>query len=75
MAAEISILCGRPVDRVVVVYQKHKNKGWGYIAKQLGIKPGSAKFKALKNKANSCSDRLKYQHKNKNKYKKYKKHK
>jgi hypothetical protein len=73
MAAEISILCGKPIDRVVTVYQKHKSKGWGHIAKQLGIKPGSPEFKALKNKANSCSGKLKNKH-NKNKYK-YKKHK
>lgn len=71
MAAEISVLCGMPVDRVVVVYQKNKHKGWGYIAKQLGIKPGSAKFHALKNKANYQSGKIKHKNKNqKNKHKK-----
>ena len=71
MAAELSVLCGMPIDRVVVVYQKNKHKGWGHIAKQLGIKPGSEKFHALKNKANYQSDKIK--HKNKNQKKKHKK--
>ena len=30
-------------------YQAHKGKGWGVIAKELGIKPGSREFHALKN--------------------------
>ncbi len=59
MVAELSLMCGRPIDRVVVVYQKHKTRGWGYIAKQLGIKPGSPRFKALKNKATYHSGKLK----------------
>lgn len=69
MAAELSVLCGMPIDRVIVVYQKNKHKGWGHIAKQLGIKPGSAKFHALKRKANYHSDQLKHKNK-KNKPKK-----
>jgi len=36
------------VDRVVTEYQAHKGQGWGVIAKNLGIKPGSAEFHALK---------------------------
>jgi hypothetical protein len=64
MAAELSVLCGKPIDQVVVVYGKHKHKGWGHIAKQLGIKPGSAEFHTLKNKANYQSGKIK--HKNKN---------
>jgi hypothetical protein len=35
-------------DRVLAVYTPRK-KGWGAIAKELGIKPGSAEFHALKN--------------------------
>lgn len=71
MAAELSVLCGMPIDRVVVVYKKNKHKGWGHISKQLGIKPGSAKFHALKRKANYHSDQLKHKNKYpKNKHKK-----
>ncbi len=37
-----------PHDRVLEVYQPSRKKGWGAIAKELGIKPGSAEFHALK---------------------------
>jgi hypothetical protein len=30
------------------VYKQSKGKGWGVIAKELGIKPGSPEFHALK---------------------------
>lgn len=43
--AEIS---KKPVDSVLDVYQSQKGQGWGALAKRLGIKPGSAEFKALK---------------------------
>jgi hypothetical protein len=33
---------------VADTYKKNRGKGWGVIAKQLGIKPGSAEFHALK---------------------------
>jgi len=36
------------IDRVVDQYRSHKGQGWGVIAKNLGIKPGSAEFHALK---------------------------
>ncbi len=34
---------------VLQTYRTHRGKGWGVIAKQLGIKPGSKEFHALKN--------------------------
>ena len=37
-----------PLNRVLSVYRGNKKKGWGAIAKKLGIKPGSAEFHALK---------------------------
>ncbi|MBW1729299.1 MAG: hypothetical protein JRH08_15455 [Deltaproteobacteria bacterium] len=39
----------RPVDQVLEAYRAHRGKGWGIIAKSLGIKPGSREFHALKN--------------------------
>jgi hypothetical protein len=45
---EMSRILRKPVDDVVNVYNTNKKKGWGAIAKELGIKPGSAEFKALK---------------------------
>lgn len=50
-AFEISRISRRPIDNVISVYRKHKSKGWGYMAKQMGIKPGSAQFHALKGNA------------------------
>jgi hypothetical protein len=38
----------QPIERVLTVYDSHKAKGWGAMAKELGIKPGSAEFHALK---------------------------
>jgi len=35
-------------EKVMQVYAPNKKKGWGAIAKELGIKPGSAEFHALK---------------------------
>ncbi len=35
-------------ERVLSVYSGHKQQGWGAMAQELGIKPGSADFKALK---------------------------
>jgi len=36
-------------ERVMAVYTEKKKQGWGAIARELGIKPGSAEFHALKN--------------------------
>ncbi|NMB24963.1 MAG: hypothetical protein GX986_05460 [Firmicutes bacterium] len=45
---ELARISQKPVDEVVEVYKVNKTKGWGALAKELGIKPGSAEFKALK---------------------------
>lgn len=47
-ALELSKLSGRSIDQVVEIYEVNKDKGWGFIAKQLGIKPGSPEFHNLK---------------------------
>jgi hypothetical protein len=50
MIFQLGQFSGKPVDRVVQVYQHGRGvgKGWGMLAKELGIKPGSAEFHALK---------------------------
>ncbi|HEY5973641.1 MAG TPA: hypothetical protein VIU41_02770 [Geobacteraceae bacterium] len=48
MVFQLGQFSGRQPERVMDVYSKHKGKGWGVIAKDLGIKPGSAEFHALK---------------------------
>lgn len=50
-ALEIAKQLSKPVDDVVKAYESNKKKGWGVIAKELGIKPGSPEFHALKGKA------------------------
>ncbi|MDQ3046281.1 MAG: hypothetical protein M3R27_01950 [Bacteroidota bacterium] len=47
-AAQLSISIGKPFETVVESYKKNKGKGWGVIAKEMGIKPGSAEFHAMK---------------------------
>ena len=41
-------MSGRPTSYVVDRYRQDKGKGWGALAKSLGIKPGSKEFHALK---------------------------
>lgn len=48
MMLKVGQVSGQPFGRVLDVYKANRNKGWGYIAKQMGIKPGSAEFHALK---------------------------
>ncbi len=49
MVFQLGQMAHRPPETVVQTYQVHKGKGWGVIAKELGIKPGSKEFHALKN--------------------------
>ena len=51
MTVVLAKITEKSVDEVVAVYTKNKNKGWGVIAKELGIKPGSDEFHALKGNA------------------------
>lgn len=67
MVCELSIISGTSVDKVVEIYKVNKSKGWGAIAKQLGIKPGSSEFKALKGKASNHSEKLKNKNKSQGK--------
>jgi hypothetical protein len=48
MCFHLSQVTQKQPDLVVQTYKANKGKGWGVIAKQLGIKPGSAEFHALK---------------------------
>ena len=38
----------QPIENVIEKYNSGKGKGWGALAKSLGIKPGSKEFHALK---------------------------
>jgi hypothetical protein len=48
MVFQIGLMSRHPYERVLQVYQGRKGKGWGVIAQELGIKPGSSEFHALK---------------------------
>ena len=48
MTVGLSRLIDRPVGVVVGEYKKNKGKGWGLIAKRLGVNPGSREFRSLK---------------------------
>lgn len=48
MVLRLGELSGRSTDEVIKTYNSDKNKGWGNMAKSLGIKPGSKEFHALK---------------------------
>ncbi len=49
MMLRLGEISKQPVEKVVETYKAQKEKGWGAMAKSLGIKPGSKAFHALKN--------------------------
>jgi hypothetical protein len=48
MVFRLGEMSHRPADYVLARYDSGKGKGWGSLAKSLGIKPGSKEFHALK---------------------------
>jgi hypothetical protein len=48
MVYQLGRMTSKPPETVVQVYRANRGKGWGVIAKELGIKPGSPEFHALK---------------------------
>lgn len=50
MIAQTAQTTKKPVEEITRTYQQNKDKGWGVIAREAGIKPGSAEFHALKGK-------------------------
>jgi len=67
MSLELAKITEKSIDLVVEVYQANKTKGWGVIAKELGIKPGSPEFHALKGKAKNKGSKGKGKEKEKGK--------
>lgn len=49
MVLRLGEMSGKPAEEVIKKYKSGKSKGWGSLAKSLGIKPGSKEFKSLKN--------------------------
>ena len=48
MVLRLGEMSSKPYDYVLNKYRTEKNRGWGVMAKSLGIKPGSKEFHALK---------------------------
>jgi hypothetical protein len=48
MVLRLGEMSAKPTDYVIGKYKSGKGKGWGALAKSLGIKPGSREFHALK---------------------------
>jgi len=48
MVLHLGQMTGKPPEIVSDTYRVHKKKGWGAIAQELGIRPGSAEFHALR---------------------------
>ena len=72
MVMRLGEMSGKNIETVTDVYTANKGKGWGRLAKSLGIKPGSRAFKALKSghdlsSANQSRGKKNKKHKNKGK--------
>jgi hypothetical protein len=48
MVLRLGEISKQPTENVIEKYKSGKGKGWGALAKSLGIKPGSNEFHALK---------------------------
>lgn len=48
MVLRLAEMSHQPVDTVLRHYRTSRKRGWGVIARNLGIKPGSREFHALK---------------------------
>ncbi len=48
MVLQLGQMADKQPEVVLQTYQRSKGKGWGELAQELGIKPGSAEFHALK---------------------------
>lgn len=57
LSLEISKITGNSVEKVGDSYKTNKGKGWGVIAKEMGIKPGSSEFHQLKGNSKAKKDK------------------
>ena len=69
MVFRLGEMSSRPADYVLGKYKSAKGRGWGALAKSLGIKPGSKQFKDLKYRSDFYHDDDKGKGKKKNKKK------
>ncbi len=60
-------MSNQPTEKVIEKYKSGRGKGWGALAKSLGIKPGSKEFHELKRNHDLYDDKPKAKSKGKNK--------
>ncbi|MDH3357579.1 MAG: hypothetical protein OEM06_08955 [Desulfobacteraceae bacterium] len=70
MVLKLGEMSNQPMENVIEEYKSGKGKGWGALAKSLGIKPGSKEFKALKHGHDLYNEKPKVKNKAKGKRKK-----
>lgn len=58
MATALAQASHRPVLEVAGEYKKNEGRGWGAVARDLGIKPGSPEFHQMKSSARGSLDRV-----------------
>jgi len=61
MTLRVAQVTGQPTQQVEKGYLSNKAKGWGVIAKSMGIKPGSEDFQSLKSGASDITGKGKAQ--------------
>ena len=59
MATAVAKASGKPVSEVAERYKKSEGKGWGLAAQEMGVKPGSKAFQAMKKSAKGNREQLK----------------
>jgi len=67
MVLRLGEMSNQPTKKVIEKYKSGKGKGWGVLAKSLGIKPGSKEFHALKHNHDLHDDKPKVKIKGKGK--------
>ncbi len=70
MVLKLGEMSNQPTENVIEEYKSVKGKGWGALAKSLGIKPGSKEFQALKRGHDLYDEKPKVKSKAKGKRKK-----
>lgn len=60
MLLQIAFQMKKSHDVILASYNRHRGKGgWGAVAKEMGIKPGSPEFHAMKNSAKGKNGKMK----------------
>jgi hypothetical protein len=61
IAAEIAKKTGKPIDEVATCYKKHKGKGWGHTAKEMGVHEPD-EYNNFKHCVHSCANHCHHGH-------------